>query len=159
MRRKDREITDFDRKLAVLQRCEVLHLGLSDDAAPYVVPLNFGVRAEDGSVSLYFHCAASGRKLDLLRKNPRISFAADRVLRLVSAERPCDWTMKYECAMGEGTAALVEDPAEKSEGMLCILRHYGYEGGAEFPSPMMERTAIFRIRVSSFTAKSNESEL
>lgn len=157
MRRKDREITDFDRKLAVLQRCEVLHLGLSDDGAPYVVPLNFGARAEGGSVSLYFHCALSGRKLDLLRKNPRVSFAADRVLRLVGAERPCDWTMKYECVMGEGTAALVEDPAEKAEGMLCILRHYGYEGGAEFAPAMLERTAVVRVSVSAFTAKSNES--
>lgn len=156
MRRSDREITGFDGKLEILRRCEVLHLGLSDGGRPYVVPLSFGVRAENGSAVVYFHCAASGRKLDLLRADPRVCFEADRLLGIAGADEACGWTAKYESVMGEGRAVTVEDPAEKAEGLLCILRHYGYEGGPEFAPAVFARTAVVRIDVESLSAKSNE---
>lgn len=156
MRRSDREITEFDRKLEILRRCEVLHLGLSDGGRPYVVPLSFGIRAENGSIAIYFHCAASGRKLDILRSDPQVCFEAERHLRVVGADDACGWTAKYESVMGEGRAVPVEDPAEKVEGLLCILRHYGYEGGPEFAPDVLSRTAVVRIDAESLSAKSNE---
>ena len=159
MRRSDREITEFDRKLEILRRCEVLHLGLSDCGRPYVVPLNFGIRTETGKIAIYFHCADSGRKLDLLRADPRVCFEAERLIRVVGADDACGWTSKYESVMGGGRAVPVEDPAEKAEGLLYILRHYGYEGGPEFTPAVLARTAVVRIDVESLSAKSNEKNL
>ena len=158
MRRSDREITEPEKQLEILQRCGVLHLGLCDGGRPYVVPLNFGVRAEGGSVALYFHCAASGRKLDVIRSNPQVCFEADRLLKVAETEKACGWTAEYESVMGEGRAAVVEDPAEKSEGLLCILRHYGYKGGPEFDPAVFAHTAVVRIDAGSLCAKSSGTD-
>ena len=69
MRRNDRQV--FDGEIdAILRRGRVLHLGLQDGDAPYVVPVNYGFAVEDGKRVLYFHGAGAGKKLDLLRRNP-----------------------------------------------------------------------------------------
>ena len=60
MRRKDREITDFNEILAIMEKCDVCRIALNDDGFPYVVPLNFGMDVRDGQVYLYFHCAMEG---------------------------------------------------------------------------------------------------
>ena len=42
MRRKDREIIDFDEQLKIIDACDVCRLGLVDDEGyPYILPLNF----------------------------------------------------------------------------------------------------------------------
>ena len=42
MRRKDRQVTDWQEICAILDACQVLHLGLQGADGPYVVPLSFG---------------------------------------------------------------------------------------------------------------------
>ena len=69
MRRKDREITDFDEMMKIIAKCDTCRLALFDDEFPYIVPLNFGTDVEEGQLYLYFHSAKVGTKLDLIRKN------------------------------------------------------------------------------------------
>lgn len=57
MRRKDREITSKEEMLDVIRRSDVCRLALNDDGYPYILPLNFGMKEEDGKVVLYFHGA------------------------------------------------------------------------------------------------------
>ena len=67
MRRKDREITDFDKIVKVIDSCDCFRLGLiDDDNLPYIVPLNFAYEVTDGVISLYFHGSKSGKKADIL---------------------------------------------------------------------------------------------
>ena len=40
MRRKDREITDFDEIMKIIDKCDTCRLALFDDEFPYIVPLN-----------------------------------------------------------------------------------------------------------------------
>ena len=79
MRRKDREVADLEGQLAILEQCPVCRVGINDPASgvPYLVPLNFGMAAGPQSLTLYFHCAPVGTKLDLLRADPNVSFEAD----------------------------------------------------------------------------------
>ena len=42
MRRKDREITDIQQILNIIDKCNILRLGLFDKDYPYVVPLHYG---------------------------------------------------------------------------------------------------------------------
>ena len=76
MRRKDREITQPEELLAILDRCDVCHLALHGGTFPYVVPLNFGVTREGEGVALWFHGAAAGKKLELLEENHHAAFSA-----------------------------------------------------------------------------------
>ena len=48
MRRKDREITDFDEIMKIIDKCDTCRLALFDDEFPYIVPLNFGTDVQDG---------------------------------------------------------------------------------------------------------------
>ena len=65
MRRKDREITDFDEIMKIIAKCDTCRLALFDEEFPYIVPLNFGTDVENGELYLYFHGANVGTKLDL----------------------------------------------------------------------------------------------
>lgn len=53
MRRKDREIKEFDGIVNVIKKCDVCRVALNDDGYPYIVPLNFGMKAEGGQIILY----------------------------------------------------------------------------------------------------------
>lgn len=57
MRRKDREITDFDEMVKIIKECDACRIALNDEETgfPYIVPLNFGLDVEDERVYLYFH--------------------------------------------------------------------------------------------------------
>ena len=68
MRRKDREITDINEIVKIVSDCDVLHLGMSDNGIPYVVPVNFGFTCEGRELTFYVHCATSGKKIDILKK-------------------------------------------------------------------------------------------
>ena len=57
MRRKDREITDIKDIKNIIDRCDICRIALNDDGYPYILPLNFGVDAENESLTLYFHSA------------------------------------------------------------------------------------------------------
>ena len=61
MRRKDREISDFNEIVKIVKNCESCVIALNDDGYPYVVPLNFGMDIENGQMVLYFHCAQEGK--------------------------------------------------------------------------------------------------
>ena len=66
MRRKDREISDFDEMIEVIKKCDVCRIAMQGEEYPYMVPLNFGMEVEDSQVTLYFHGAMEGRKYELL---------------------------------------------------------------------------------------------
>ena len=83
MRRKDREITDFDEIVAIMRKCDVCRLALNDGDFPYIVPLNFGLEVRGDRVFLYFHAAKEGKKLDLIARDNRATF--ERQTRLTPA--------------------------------------------------------------------------
>ena len=82
MRRKDREITDFDRIIEIIDRCEILRIGLADGEFPYIVPLNFGYTVSGKQFDFYVHGALAGRKYELMNRNKKCSFEMDIPIRI-----------------------------------------------------------------------------
>lgn len=68
MTRREFEVTDNAVIEKILATSKVLHLGLVDEGMPYVVPMNYGYKTEDGKLTLYLHSAVKGYKLDVLRR-------------------------------------------------------------------------------------------
>ena len=66
MRRKDREISDYSEIIRIIESCSVCRLGLMDENEAYIVPMNFGYIVENKELTLYFHSAKEGRKIDLM---------------------------------------------------------------------------------------------
>ena len=77
MRKREREITDLEEIRSILDQCKILHLGLSDEGQPYVVPLNYGYLLEGNTLTFYLHGATEGYKYEVIQKNPRVSFAME----------------------------------------------------------------------------------
>ncbi len=41
MRRKEREVTDYNKMIEILKSCDCCRIGLVDDKGAYIVPMNF----------------------------------------------------------------------------------------------------------------------
>jgi nitroimidazol reductase NimA-like FMN-containing flavoprotein (pyridoxamine 5'-phosphate oxidase superfamily) len=153
MRRKDKEIQSREEIEAILEKATVCRLGLSCDNVPYVVPMNFGYR--EGS--LYLHSAREGRKMDMLRANPRVCFEIETDVEVIRAEQPCDWGMKFSSVIGFGTASVLEDPEEKKSGLDAIMEHYGSKPAQPYPEAVLKHTAVIRVQVEEMTGKKSGS--
>ena len=104
MRRHDREITDSREILSIVNECKVIRLAMLDEQGlPYIIPLNFGYRFADGVFTFYCHSAREGRKLELLRRDPRVSFEMDCRGELQSADHACGYGYYYASVIGSGT--------------------------------------------------------
>lgn len=153
MRRKDRAVTDFAEILAIVDRCEIVRLGMIADGRPYVVPMHFGYLAKGETLCLFMHSAREGRKIDTLRESPQVFFEMDGATAVLNDDAPCHWSASFESVMGEGAITFLEDPTERQQALAALMTRYGFEGEPVFDPAVMNRTAILRLDVLSVTAK------
>ena len=153
MRRQDREIRKFAEIIEIIQHCEIIHLGLTDQDGPYIVPLHFGFEICGESVCFYFHSAGEGRKVDILRTQPKVCFELDAPTKVQPGETVCGWTADFESVMGTGFAVILEDVKDKTHGLSCIMRNYGYKGIPKFQPDMLEKTLVIKLTADSITGK------
>ncbi len=152
MTKRELQVTDLNEIRAILDTAKVLHLGLAVDNEPYVVPLNYGYTMEDGRLTLYLHGANQGKKLDMIRANPRVFFEMDCDRMPFDGVLPCQYGMVYSSVMGRGTAHIVEDVEEKKKAMSILMKT---QTGKDFSfnDRLVSIVAVIRIDVAEYTAK------
>lgn len=153
MRRKDREITDYDQMLRIMAACDCCRLGFHDGESTYIVPLNFGMAQEDGQLVLYFHGASEGKKIDLIRAQPIVGFEMDTGHELVRGADASDFSFRYQSIIGSGQISLLEHPAEKAHALDCIMAHYTTPTQWQYPPELLSRTAAIRLVITEWTCK------
>ena len=153
MRRSDREIRDQTEILDIIEKCDVCRLALSEDNVPYIVPLNFGYEYTDGKLTLYFHGATEGKKLDIIRKNPLACFEMDCSHRLVTAETACKFSMEFESVIGNGKLSFCVEKSEKIKALNQVMKKYAKDKEFIFPDHALESIAVFKLDVAEFTGK------
>lgn len=153
MRRKDREVKDFGRIVDIVKGCDCCRLGLVDGNEAYIVPMNFGFDTADGKLSLYFHCASEGRKLDLLGRNQLVSFEMDTNHALIIGERGCDGSFKYQCVMGTGTVTELCDRDEKIYALNRLMAHYSGSDNWEYDDKYLNAVTILKLSVETLSCK------
>ena len=151
MRRKDREVVNIDDILNIIEKCDVCRIALNDEAYPYIVPLNFGMDVQDQQVTLYFHGALKGKKLDLIKKDNRATFEMDCGHNFILYEERMSCTMGYESVMGRGTIEILPEE-EKYEALRILMRQYHAED-FQFNKDMMKVTTVMKMTVESMTGK------
>jgi nitroimidazol reductase NimA-like FMN-containing flavoprotein (pyridoxamine 5'-phosphate oxidase superfamily) len=157
MRRKEREITDPEKKIAIIGACKVLRLGIYDGKIPYVVPVNFGYSIKDEELTLYFHSAKEGRKIDALNAFPLVCFEMDAEHELIESKLACNYSYAYASVIGTGTVWFLESPAEKVEALQLIMEHQtGKKTPYHFEEVMLMKTAVCKLVVNEYTAKRHE---
>ena len=152
MTKRERQITDEHQIRAILDTAKVMHLGVAVDNEPNVVPMNYGCTWENGKMVLYLHSALQGKKLDMIRTNPRVFFEMDCDLTPFEGEKPCQYGLAYSSVMGQGTARIVEDVEEKIRAMSVLMKT---QTGKDFSfnERLVSIVAVIRIDVEEYTAK------
>ena len=152
MTRRERQVTDEDQIRRILDTAKVLHLGLAVNDEPYVVPMNYGYTRENGKLVLYLHSAQRGRKLDMLRANPKVFFELDCDRMPFDGQLPCQYGMVYSSVMGRGEARIVEDVEEKKRAMSILMKT---QTGKDFSfeDRLVSMVAVIRVDVAEYTAK------
>ena len=145
-------VTDPEQIRHILDSGKVLHLGLSVNDEPYVVPMNYGYALEDGKLVLYLHSGLKGKKLDMIRENPRVYFALDWDRTPFEGDRACRYGMSYSSVMGRGKAQIVNDVKEKTRAMSLLMKA---QTGKDFSfeDRLVSIVAVIRIDVEEYTAK------
>lgn len=156
MRRKDREIKDFDEMIKIMRKCDVCRIAINDDVFPYIVPLNFGMEVIDDKVNLYFHCALEGKKLDLLKKNNHVAFEMDCEHQFILYEDRMSCTMGYESVIGHGLVEEVEE-SDKLRCLKILMAQYHAED-FEFDTSAMLVTKVLKLSVLSMTGKKRDNK-
>lgn len=150
MRKSNREITDFNKIVELLDKCQVLRLGLYSDDYPYIVPLSFGWEVNDGKLSIYFHCAKEGKKVDLIAKNNKVCVEADILNGYRATERSV--TADYESVIGFGTVKEVVG-SEAVHAIKLLLEHCCIDGYSPEDCVLMGIVAVYKITIDSITGK------
>src|ERR671911_673928 len=97
-------------RTAIVGRIACCGHSLTGDGRPYLVPLAYGY---DGD-AIYAH-SGPGRKLNLMRAEPRVTFEVDE------AEAPDRW----RSVIAEGMFEEIDDPQQRAAALAVI---YGADG-------------------------------
>ena len=150
--KRERQVTDPERIIHILDAGKVLHLGLSVNDEPYVVPMNYGYVMEEDKLVLYLHSAVRGKKLDMIRQNSKVFFELDCDRIPFEGEKPCQYGLSYASVMGRGRARIVEDVEEKKKAMSILMKTQT-EKDFSFDDRLVSIVAVIRIDVAEYTAK------
>lgn len=143
---------------ATLNQAEVGRLALSQDGQPYIVPLNF--LYQDGQIA--FHCALTGKKLDIIAQNPRCCLEVDEFQGEVSYHYDALCHLDYDSVLAVGTARIEDEPAAKLRFFAGLHAKYKEiyrkpvaEGGLTFDTsyPRFDTTCCVVIDVDELTGR------
>ena len=135
----------------IIRQCDVCNLAMVDlDNKPYVIPMNFGYAGD----AVFLHSAQTGRKMDVLKKNPQValSFSTDHELRWQSEKVACSYSMKYRSVLVSGRVEFVEDMKEKAEALNVIMANYT-DREFSYNDPALKEVAVFKVVVEKMEGR------
>ncbi|WP_019177869.1 pyridoxamine 5'-phosphate oxidase family protein [Methanomassiliicoccus luminyensis] len=151
MKLKEDVITDREEMEELLRKEKVCRFAMCDDRGPYVLPTAYGYR--DGR--LYLHSSREGRKIEALKRDPRVCFVVDTGYEMVpgSPGGPHRIAFRFKSVIGSGRARFVEDPEEKREAMDIIVEQQFGKAGFNYSGQGLENMAVIRVDLESLTGK------
>ncbi len=151
LRRSDKALEDKAELVRILRGQKHVTLALCADNEPYLVTMNHGY--DEAEHCLYFHCAPTGKKVDLIRANPQIWGQALEDGGYLDGE--CDHA--YRTVQFQGRAEFVTDMAEKRRALALMIDQL-----ESSPEPVKARNlepakiagvCIIRVRLGQMTGK------
>jgi nitroimidazol reductase NimA-like FMN-containing flavoprotein (pyridoxamine 5'-phosphate oxidase superfamily) len=155
VRRRDKEVQDPAAVLDVLRRGEVARIAMVDaDGGPYVVPVSYAVLPpEPGEpLRIVVHGAREGRKVDALRRDPRVCVEVTVDVAVVPAVRACDVSTRFRSVIAFGRVAFLEERAARARALAAIAERYN-PGSPPIDEGEARKVAILEIRIDAATCK------
>lgn len=147
MRRVDREMPK-EFALEVIEKCEYAVISMIDKDMPYCVPVSIAGNEN----AIYFHSAKEGKKVEILRANPKVCISA-----VGDTKRAKDkFTTEFESAIIDGKASEVVDDEEKILALKLIAEKYTLDNMINFDkaiSKSLFRTAVWKVEIKNISGK------
>lgn len=148
MRRIKQQLSEKE-CIDILQRQNVGTLALAENGDyPYALPLNYVYY----NGKIYFHCAITGHKIDIIKKQNKASFCIIDEDTVV----PEKYTTFYRSVIVFGKAEIVEDDAEK----MAALKELSYKYISKDDKAHLKeingawnRTCVFSLSIDYLSGK------
>ncbi len=153
MRRKDRAVTEQEEILKIVSKCDICRLAMVDQGNPYMIPLNFGYEMHGKTLTLVFHSARFGRKLDILHTNPNVCFEMDCEHDLIEGESACDYSFAFSSVMGFGKVEFISVFEEKVKALKLLMKHQSKREDFHFSPREIDGITLYKVVTKDFSAK------
>lgn len=137
--------------ISVIESCEVCYVAMVDENnMPYNVALNFGYHNGE----IYLHSAQTGKKMDILRKNPNVCvvMSTGHQLKFQSEKVACSYGMKYKSVVIHGKIEFIKDFDQKVEALNIIMQHYT-GNDFTFGAPAVNEVCCYKIKVEKIQGR------
>lgn len=147
--RRSKQLLSIPDTQTILERGVTLILALQgNEEYPYCVPVNYVWEANH----LYFHCAKTGHKREVMDYNPHVSFSIIDKEDIVEEKFTC----YFRSVIGFGKAKNVEDSDEIIHALRLLIKKYSpsyiEEGENEITSSLAS-VDIIRIDIDEVSGK------
>ena len=156
MRRNDREIVDYKQILEIIESCDCCRVGFYDGNEVYIVPLNFGYEYKEDKLTLYFHGAKEGRKIDLINEVMSVGFEMDTNYKLHEGDTACKHSARFDSVIGNGRISIVESMPERKFALEKLMLKATHKADWNFTEAMLNAVCIFKIEVTKLSCKRHE---
>ena len=159
--KKTFEITDDKQISEILDNAEFGTLALCVENKPYSLPINF----VELNGEIFFHGAKKGKKIDIMKTNPNVSFSVVEDYSLLPSYfsndkgNACPATHLFKSVIIDGKIEFVEKYEEKVDALQGLMEKLQSEGGFTHMSDkgMYEKainaTELFKLVPSEKKAK------
>ena len=154
MRRKDRQVTDFNKIVSIIDECPIIHIGLADGDYPYVVTVNFAYKVEGEQVYFYIHGAKAGRKYELMTRNKKCGFFMEMNDGIKVMPEKKDCTTIYRSVAGTADIAFLEGD-DAFEAAEIVMKRYPETANAPYNLASVPHTCFARLKVLELNGKAN----
>jgi hypothetical protein len=152
--RRHPERAHYDREtvFAILDAALMCHIGYVIDGKPYVTPTLFWREGE----RLYWHGSSASRMLRTQAVGIPVCLTVSHVDALILARCAFRHSLNYRAVMAFGTAAIVDDPAEKEAGLNAFIERT-YPGRTAIMRAILPQelkaTSLMGMTIESASAK------
>lgn len=149
MRKSRLEIKEREVLEEILSSNVICRLAMVDEGQPYLLPFNYGYH--EGCI--YIHSAPQGRKIGILRKDPRVCFEVEDGVEVAEAEKACGWSTRYRSVVGYGSVEILDSTEDKQHGLEVIMAGHGAPHLVEYEEKELKRMVILKLSIASMTGK------
>lgn len=109
-----------------------------------------------GHLTLWFHSAPRGRKLDAIRAAGNrlpVAFTMQTDCEVVAGRTACNWGEAFKSIVGNGAASLVDSLDERRRGLQALMAQQAHMPHVEFTDAQLMSVAVWKIEADYFTVK------
>lgn len=149
-------ITDIKEIEKILGECDSgIITTLNLDGSPYAVPVNYVYC----NGKIYIHSALKGKKIENIKRDPRVCFVAYVMNSIIPAKRADNFSVSYQSVIIFGKARLIDNHEKKIEPLNALIAKYAKGLNFEpITEECIDATAIIEIEIDEMTGKRNFSK-